>query len=94
MAFDDAPDEVDSSARYADKAPEAAEAAPAGTEIPIDAFGDTPPTVGATFRVTAVDAENGTVTVSLSSPAKKMGGIAGKAAALDEHDQVPSGLTA
>lgn len=91
MAFDSAPEIPEESTDTQDEIPEGAPEAPEGVSIPLAAFGDEAPTVGATLKVTAVDAENGTVTVSVSKPAmvaaKKMGGIAGNAAALDEENQ-------
>ncbi len=87
MAFDDAPEE---STEAPDTVPEAAEpaaeaASEPGESLSLDVFGDKPPTVGemVTLKVTAIDPENGRVSVMLPA-AKKMGGIAKQAAMLDE----------
>ncbi len=92
-AFDSAPDEVDSAARYADDstdlAPESTEPVaegPEGESLSLDLFGDKEPAVGdtITLKVTGIDQENGTVTVSLPG-GEKTGGIDDAAAAMDEQ---------
>ncbi len=94
MAFDTPPEEStgapDGAPEAPDTVPESAEA-PAeaasepGESLSMDVFGDKPPTVGdmVTLKVTAIDPENGRVSVMLPA-AKKMGGIAKQAAMLDE----------
>ena len=89
MAFDSAPpetseNETPSSPEGDSGMPESAE----GETLSLDVFGDKEPTVGemVTLKVTAVDPQNGTVTVMMpaSRPAAAAGGIAAKAAAMDE----------
>ena len=94
MAFDSAPDEVDSSVApeesdqpTTDQEPDANEPGESseGETLSLDVFCGKEPTVGqmVTLKVTAVDPENGTVSVMMPA-VKKMGGIAKQAAMLDE----------
>ncbi len=92
MAFDDsAPtgetmsDPAQPPPEESTEAPDAGPEASEGESLSLDVFGDKPPTVGemVTLKVTAIDPENGRVSVMLPA-AKKMGGIAKQAAMLDE----------
>ena len=93
MAFDSVPPEAEvEEETEVVETPEVESVAGEAT-IPIDAFGSIVPKMGDTLKVTAVDTENGTVSVKVSGAVKR-GGIEAKAAVMDEMDQAPSGLTA
>jgi hypothetical protein len=95
MAFDDSAPTGETMADPAQPTPpdqepdmgEPGEAAE-GESLSLDVFGGKEPAVGdmVTLKVTAVDPENGTVSVMLPA-AKKMGGIDAKAAMMDEENQ-------
>lgn len=93
MAFDTPPDDATEAPDTKPEATEAPDTAPEGAEgetLSLDVFGGKEPAVGdmVTLKVTAVNDQDGTVTVSMPAAAKKMGGIAGKVAALDEEPSV------
>ncbi len=80
LAFDSVPEE---STEVATELP----AGPEGESLSLDLFGENEPAVGdtVTLKVTAIDPENGRVTVILPGAAKP-GGIDAAAAAMDETD--------
>ncbi len=84
-AFDSAPQESPDVAPEASEAPDPMPEGPEGESLSLDLFGDKEPAVGdtITLKVTGIDQENGTVTVSLPG-GDKTGGIDDAAAAMDE----------
>lgn len=68
------------------EAPEAKEESPETATLSLEMFGGNPPTEGATIslQVTAVDTENGTVTVTMPTSGETGGGIAGDASVFDK----------
>ncbi len=87
MAFDSVPEESTDVAQEAPEVPDTMPEGPEGESLSLDIFGDKEPAVGdmVILKVTAIDPENGRVTVVMPEAGKKMGGIAGQAAALDEE---------
>ncbi len=82
MAFDSVPEE---STELTPETPEAMPVASEGESLSLDLFGENEPAVGdtVTLKVTAIDPENGRVTVILPG-GEKRGGIDAAAAEMDE----------